>query len=82
MNRRDFHLGMTAGAAARQAAKLSGSAFRTASEAAVRVPTPTTRGVPEGLQIMDPYLEGGTAIEFAAALAGTIGGFKPLKDFA
>jgi len=41
----------------------------------------TAGGLPVGLQIMGPYMEDGTAIEFAAALAGVTGGFKAPKGF-
>jgi len=41
----------------------------------------TAGGLPVGLQIMGPYLEDPTAIEFAAALAGVVGGFQPPKGY-
>jgi amidase len=41
----------------------------------------TASGLPVGLQIMSAYLEDPTAIEFAAALAGVVGGFQAPKGY-
>jgi amidase len=38
-------------------------------------------GLPVGLQIVGPYLEDATPIEFARLLAQEIGGFQPPKGF-
>ncbi len=37
----------------------------------------TTNGLPVGLQILGPYLEDATPIEFAARMAEVVGGFTP-----
>jgi len=37
----------------------------------------TAEGLPVGLQIIGPYLEDATTIEFAAQMAGVVGGFQP-----
>lgn len=37
----------------------------------------TTTGLPVGIQIMGPYLEDATPIEFARLIGGVIGGFTP-----
>jgi amidase len=42
----------------------------------------TVAGLPVGLQIMGPFLEDATPIEFARLLADLAGGFEPPKDFA
>jgi amidase len=39
-------------------------------------------GLPVGLQIMGPYLEDATTVEFARLLAGEIGGFQPPPGYA
>jgi amidase len=41
----------------------------------------TTAGLPVGIQIMGPYLEDATPIEFARLIAGVTGGFEPPKGF-
>ena len=39
-------------------------------------------GLPVGLQIVGPYLEDRTTIEFARLLADVVGGFEPPPAFA
>jgi amidase len=41
----------------------------------------TAAGLPVGLQIMGPYLEDATTIEFARLIAGVTGGFEPPKGY-
>ncbi|MBI06682.1 MAG: hypothetical protein CMM54_06850 [Rhodospirillaceae bacterium] len=41
----------------------------------------TTSGLPVGIQIIGPYLEDRTTIDFARLLAGVIGGFAPPPDY-
>lgn len=49
---------------------------------ATTAPAGLTRGgLPVGLQIMGPYLEDATPIQFAALLADEIGGFQPPPGF-
>jgi amidase len=42
----------------------------------------TASGLPVGIQIIGPYLEDATPIEFAARLSEVLGGFEPPKQFA
>jgi amidase len=42
----------------------------------------TREGLPVGLQILGPFLEDATPIDFAGRLADVIGGFRPPKQFA
>ena len=41
----------------------------------------TSSGLPVGIQIVGPYLEDATPIEFAARLTEVIGGFQPPKGY-
>jgi amidase len=41
----------------------------------------TTEGLPIGMQIIGPYLEDRTPLDFAARLADIIGGFEPPPGF-
>ncbi len=41
----------------------------------------TAAGLPVGIQIMGPYLEDATPIEFARLMADVVGGFEPPKAF-
>jgi amidase len=41
----------------------------------------TAAGLPAGIQIMGPYLEDSTPIEFARLMADVAGGFEPPKSF-
>jgi amidase len=43
---------------------------------------PTAQGLPVGLQILGPYLEDATPIDFADRMATVIGGFVPPPGFA
>jgi amidase len=42
----------------------------------------TAAGLPVGIQIMGPYLEDATPIEFARLIADVVGGFVPPKGYA
>jgi len=42
----------------------------------------TPGGLPLGVQILGPWLEDATPIEFAAQLSNVIGGYKPPKGYA
>jgi amidase len=42
----------------------------------------TRAGLPVGIQIMGPFLEDGTPIEFARLMADVVGGFIPPKGYA
>jgi len=49
---------------------------------ATAAPVGLTRGgLPLGVQILGPWLEDATPIEFATQLANVIGGYKPPKNF-
>jgi amidase len=49
---------------------------------ATTAPVGTSKsGLPVGLQIMGPFLEDATPIDFARLLAGEIGGFQPPKGY-
>ena len=41
----------------------------------------TRSGLPVGIQIMGPYLEDATTIEFARQIAGVVGSFEPPKGY-
>jgi amidase len=42
----------------------------------------TEQGLPVGVQIIGPYLEDATPIDFAARMADVIGGFVPPPGYA
>jgi amidase len=42
----------------------------------------TAAGLPVGIQIMGPYLEDATPIEYARLIAAVVGGFQPPKGYA
>jgi len=42
----------------------------------------TEQGLPVGVQVLGPYLEDATPIDFADRMATLIGGFVPPPDFA
>jgi amidase len=41
----------------------------------------TRSGLPVGIQIMGPYLEDATPIEFARQIASVVGAFEPPKGY-